>query len=86
MKIATWNVNSVRSRLDRLLAWLQKAQPDVLCLQELKAADAHGGRRGVAVYVRESPTIKPVATRPCEHAQGATTQRRCPSSLSKAQR
>ena len=28
MKIATWNVNSVRARLERLLAWLQKTQPD----------------------------------------------------------
>jgi len=40
MKIATWNVNSVRARLDRLLAWLQKAQPDIVCLQELKAREA----------------------------------------------
>ncbi len=39
MKIATWNVNSIRARQERLLAWLQKAQPDVLCLQELKATD-----------------------------------------------
>jgi exodeoxyribonuclease-3 len=39
MKIATWNVNSVGSRLERLLAWLQKVQPDILCLQELKATD-----------------------------------------------
>ena len=39
MKIATWNVNSVRARLDRLLAWLAKAQPDVVCLQETKATD-----------------------------------------------
>lgn len=39
MKIATWNVNSIRARLDRLLAWLQKVQPDVLCLQELKVRD-----------------------------------------------
>jgi exodeoxyribonuclease-3 len=39
MKIATWNVNSIRSRLERLLAWLQKTQPDILCLQELKATD-----------------------------------------------
>ena len=39
MKIATWNVNSVRARLERLLAWLQKAQPDILCLQELKTRD-----------------------------------------------
>ncbi len=40
MKIATWNVNSIRSRLDRALAWLKKRSPDVLCLQELKVEDA----------------------------------------------
>lgn len=39
MKVATWNVNSVLARRERLLAWLQKNQPDVLCLQELKAVD-----------------------------------------------
>ncbi|MBU0984898.1 MAG: exodeoxyribonuclease III [candidate division Zixibacteria bacterium] len=39
MKIATWNVNSIRSRLERLLALLERHQPDVLCLQELKATD-----------------------------------------------
>ncbi len=36
MKIATWNVNSVRARLERLLAWLERTQPDIVCLQELK--------------------------------------------------
>jgi exodeoxyribonuclease-3 len=40
MKIAAWNVNSVRARLDRLVDWLKSAQPDVLCLQELKCTDA----------------------------------------------
>jgi exodeoxyribonuclease III len=39
MKIATWNVNSVRSRLPRLLAWLEKRRPDVVCLQETKVVD-----------------------------------------------
>jgi exodeoxyribonuclease-3 len=39
MKIATWNVNSVRARLDRLLAWLGRTQPDVVCLQELKTRE-----------------------------------------------
>ncbi|MCD4825856.1 MAG: exodeoxyribonuclease III [Phycisphaerae bacterium] len=39
MKLATWNVNSIRSRLDRLIAWLGKHRPDVLCLQELKCQD-----------------------------------------------
>jgi exodeoxyribonuclease-3 len=36
MRIATWNVNSVVARLPRLLAWLESAKPDVVCLQELK--------------------------------------------------
>ena len=40
MRIATWNVNSVKSRLDRLVEWLQTAQPDVVALQELKCASA----------------------------------------------
>ncbi|MGA1844213.1 MAG: exodeoxyribonuclease III [bacterium] len=39
MKIATWNVNSIRSRLERLLGWLNKNKPDVMCLQELKAEE-----------------------------------------------
>jgi exodeoxyribonuclease-3 len=36
VRIATWNINSVTVRTDRLVAWLEKAAPDVLCLQELK--------------------------------------------------
>jgi exodeoxyribonuclease-3 len=37
MKIATYNVNSVRVRLPNLLGWLARAQPDIVCLQEIKA-------------------------------------------------
>ena len=37
--IASWNVNSVRTRLDHVLAWLQSHQPDLLCLQETKVDD-----------------------------------------------
>ena len=39
MRIATWNVNSVRARLERLLPWLTERQPDVVCLQETKCRD-----------------------------------------------
>ena len=39
MRIASWNVNSVRTRLEQVLAWLQAHQPDVLCLQETKVSD-----------------------------------------------
>jgi len=57
MRIATWNVNSVRQRMPRLLPWLDERSPDVVCLQETKVADAafaellgeELGRRGYAV-------------------------------------
>jgi exodeoxyribonuclease-3 len=39
MRLATWNVNSVKARLPRLLAWLAEARPEVLCLQETKCPD-----------------------------------------------
>lgn len=39
MRIATWNVNSVKQRVPRLLPWLDERHPDVVCLQETKLAD-----------------------------------------------
>ena len=39
VRIATWNVNSVKQRLPRLLPWLDERRPDVVCLQETKLAD-----------------------------------------------
>ncbi len=39
MKIATWNINSIRARLDRVLPWIDQNQPDVLCLQEIKTEE-----------------------------------------------
>ncbi len=39
MRIATWNVNSIKQRLPRLLPWLDERRPDVVCLQETKLAD-----------------------------------------------
>jgi exodeoxyribonuclease-3 len=39
VRIATWNVNSVKQRLPRLLPWLDQRRPDVVCLQETKLAD-----------------------------------------------
>ena len=40
MRVATWNVNSVKQRVPRLLPWLDQRQPDVVCLQETKLADS----------------------------------------------
>jgi len=39
MLVGTWNVNSIRSRLDTLLPWLETVSPDVVCLQETKVQD-----------------------------------------------
>jgi exodeoxyribonuclease-3 len=39
MKVATWNINSIRARQERVVAWLEQYQPDALCLQELKGTD-----------------------------------------------
>jgi exodeoxyribonuclease-3 len=39
MRIVTWNINSLRARLERVEEWLAEVQPDVLCLQETKLAD-----------------------------------------------
>ena len=39
MRIATWNVNSIKQRLDHLVTFVKSAEPDVVCLQELKCID-----------------------------------------------
>jgi exodeoxyribonuclease III len=44
VRVATWNVNSVKQRLPRLLPWLEERQPDIVCLQETKLGDEAFGR------------------------------------------
>src|SRR5688572_19616867 len=39
MRLATWNVNSLKARLERVETWLGEVEPDVLCIQETKLAD-----------------------------------------------
>ena len=39
MRIATWNINSIKQRMDNLAAWLSERQPDIVCLQETKCVD-----------------------------------------------
>jgi exodeoxyribonuclease-3 len=53
VRVATWNVNSVKSRWPRLLPWLDQRQPDVVCLQETKLSDeAFAELGGVALAER----------------------------------
>ncbi|MBX3570630.1 MAG: exodeoxyribonuclease III [Rhizobiaceae bacterium] len=39
MKIATWNINGVKARIENLTAWLRESAPDIVCLQEIKSVD-----------------------------------------------
>jgi exodeoxyribonuclease-3 len=48
MKIATFNINNINRRLPNLLLWLKAARPDVVCLQELKAADKEFPQAAIA--------------------------------------
>jgi len=66
MRIATWNVNSIRQRLDHAVAWLKEARPDVVCLQEIKCqTDAFPKERfeelGYNVSVHGQKTFNGVA-------------------------
>jgi exodeoxyribonuclease-3 len=49
MKIATWNVNSIKARLEPALAWFKAASPDVVCLQEIKCVDENFPREAFEV-------------------------------------
>ncbi len=48
LRIASWNVNSVRLRLDHILRFVSEARPDVLCLQEIKCQESEFPRRALA--------------------------------------
>jgi len=69
VRVATWNVNSAKQRVPRLLPWLDERQPDVVCLQETKLADdafddllgAELGDRGYAVARHGEPQWNGVA-------------------------
>ena len=50
MKIATYNVNGIGARLPRLLEWLDETQPDIVCLQELKAPDERFPEAEIAAH------------------------------------
>lgn len=66
MKVASWNVNSIRARLDAVLGWLDEHAPDVLCMQETKVVDdefpsEEFQRLGYGVSISGQPTYNGVA-------------------------
>ena len=52
MRIATWNVNSIRQRLDHLLTWLRDCAPEIVCLQEIKCVDEAFPREAIEALTR----------------------------------
>ncbi len=89
MQIATWNVNSIRTRLPRLLAWLERRQPDIVCLQETKVEDARFPHAelealGYRALVSGERTYNGVAI--LSKAEGADTVRVLPGDGADAQR
>jgi len=66
LKVATWNVNSIRSRLQIVTDWLQQHQVDVLCLQETKVQDqdfprSHFAELGYNIYISGQKSYNGVA-------------------------
>lgn len=57
MKLATWNVNSLKVRLPQVIDWLEANQPDMLCLQETKLVDAHFPKDAIAAMGYQSVFI-----------------------------
>ena len=47
MLLATWNINGVKARIEGLLEWLRQAEPDVVCLQEIKSVDENFPREAI---------------------------------------
>ena len=86
MKIASFNINNINRRLSNLLDWLREAEPDMVCLQELKTADAefptqairqagyHAVCRGERRWMRPTriAAARPIAVRPPEANLGFT--------------
>jgi exodeoxyribonuclease-3 len=59
VRLATWNVNSIRARLDRVTNWLERTGVDVLAMQETKCADEQFPTMPFAAIVQTSQNVPP---------------------------
>ena len=78
MKVATWNVNSIRSRLEQVVNWLEQTKVDVLCLQETKVVDAEFPQQpleqlGYHIYVSGQKSYNGVAILSSKPLQDVST-------------
>ena len=58
MKIATYNINGINGRLEILLRWLKEADPDIVCLQELKAPEEKFPAAAIEKRRRSNETLR----------------------------
>lgn len=67
MKIATWNINGVKARIENLCQWLKDSSPDIVCLQEIKSVDeGFPALRSRHSAIMSRPTARRVSTAlPC---------------------
>ena len=71
LKIATWNINSVRLRADQVVRFVEEHAPDVLCLQEVHGQKPRGGGPRVMGYYHSHPRGDPVpSATDCKHSTG----------------
>ena len=87
MKIATFNVNSVKARLPRVLEWLKEAAPDVALLQEIKTSTRPSRRSRSRIWATISrPTARrpTTASRSSRNARSRTSCAACPATTGRA--
>ena len=84
MKIATWNINGVKARIDNLTHWLSESAPDIVCLQEIKSVDEQFPRadRGARLQCRDArpeglQRRRPPVQAPLRRGQPRPAGRRC---------
>lgn len=78
MKVATWNVNSIRTRLEQVVDWLRQNPVDVLCLQEIKVVDPEFPRSpfeqlGYHLYISGQKSYNGVALLSCSPLEDVST-------------
>ena len=59
MRIATWNVNSIKQRLDHLVTWLRETQPDIVCLSTRPSSLEHNPFHRTTATIRGAPETIP---------------------------
>ena len=60
MRIATWNVNSIKQRVDNAVAWIREREPDIVCFQETKSVDEAFPREPFEALGQQKVTVEHV--------------------------